>query len=70
MDNVLGLAIHGGTTGLLIAALVVLVWAVRILTRYHSILKDYPPHLHVNGKVLYSPDFPPPPLERLAHGGD
>lgn len=69
MNDVLGLAIHGGTTGLLVAALAVLVWAVRILTRYHSILKDYPPHRHINGKVLYSPDFPPPAIERLA-GGD
>lgn len=69
MGEILGLAIHGGTTGLLIAALVVLVWAVRILSRYQGILRDYPPHRHINGKVLYSPDFPPPAVEQL-QGGD
>lgn len=28
-------------------------------TRISSLMRDYPPHLHVNGKIIYPPDRQP-----------
>jgi hypothetical protein len=32
---------------------------VRRIARTVSVLKDYPPHQHVHGSILYPPDFAP-----------
>lgn len=63
--------LRGGQTGMLGLAAVVLVWAVRTLTRYQDLLKDYPPHRHINGtRIVYPKEYQPAPIEHLAEGGD
>ena len=39
--------------------------ALRKLDRILSILEDYPPHRHVNGKVIYPKNYEPSPVGRL-----
>jgi len=39
---------------------------IRALNRLMSILQDYPPHRHVNGKILFPKDFEPTRIEALA----
>jgi hypothetical protein len=38
---------------------------IRALNRLMSILQDYPPHRHVNGRILYPKDFEPTRVETL-----
>lgn len=30
---------------------------------FRSIMRNFPPHKHVNGKILYPAEFPPPEIE-------
>ncbi|MGP8271832.1 MAG: hypothetical protein ACLQLH_17345 [Terracidiphilus sp.] len=49
---------------------IVLAWMViRRLNRDESLRQDFPPHRHINGKILYPRDYEPAVVERL-HGGD
>lgn len=39
--------------------------AVRVFNRHENLYKDFPPHRHVNGKILYPRGFSPQKLEDL-----
>lgn len=39
--------------------------AVRVINRVMGILQDYPPHRHINGKVIYAKGFEPTPVETI-----
>lgn len=55
--------IHGGE----LMAFIAVAWKViGRLNRDESLRTDYPPHRHVNGNIMYPPDYPPPPIERGA----
>ena len=41
-------------------------WKVfRAASRVESLLQDYPPHRHANGKILYPPAYQPGKVESL-----
>lgn len=41
-------------------------WRVVVaLNRFTGILKDFPPHRHVNGSVIYPEGYEPTPIQRL-----
>lgn len=45
-------------------------WKVmRRLNRDEDLRQDFPPHRHINGKILYPRDYEPALVEKL-HGGD
>lgn len=49
-----------------LSAMIGLAWkANRVLNRHLDILKDFPPHRHINGKIIYPRDFEPPQTEAL-----
>lgn len=43
---------------------------IRKLTGILDALKEYPPHRHVNGKILYPKDYEPGREAKLATTGD
>lgn len=46
--------------------LIVVCWRMfHAANRLMDVLKDYPPHLHVNGKVIYPKGFEPGKVARL-----
>lgn len=54
------------------AAVAAVTAAWRLLQRMNrdeSLKQDYPPHRHINGKILYPHDYEPAVVERL-HGAD
>lgn len=40
-------------------------FVVRAANRVWYLLKDYPPHRHVNGSIVYPPDFEPTKVQAL-----
>lgn len=68
MGEWLDLVIHGGSSAVIVAAVFVLWKFKEYLDRRESLDKNYPPHLHVNGKVVYSKEYPPATIERLTAG--
>ena len=57
--------IHGGNIGVILFALYVLYRVNKRLDREESLRMDYPPHRHINGKVIYPKDYEPSAVERL-----
>jgi hypothetical protein len=37
----------------------------RVLDRFYTLFKDYPPHRHINGKILFPSGYEPPTVEKL-----
>lgn len=55
-----------GANGGILGAAIWVLWKVNVrLTRDESIKRDYPPHRHVNGSVIYPDDYPPSPVGKL-----
>jgi hypothetical protein len=51
------------------AILVIVAWRViRAINRVMDVLKDYPPHRHINGSILFPDGFQPTPVQRLDGG--
>jgi hypothetical protein len=49
-----------------LTAFFLLVWrVVRALNRFESVMRDFPPHQHVNGKVIYPHDYEPGRVDTL-----
>lgn len=65
IEKMADLLLHGGDTGALLVASGVIIWAIKKLSRDETLKRDYPPHRHSNGKILYPSEYPPPPMERL-----
>lgn len=68
IDAALGtwdLLLRGGESSLLLGAIVTGIRVIRALDRNQSIMRDYPPHRHINGKVLYPDDYPPSRVDEL-----
>lgn len=42
---------------------------VRVATRLLDVMEDFPPHRHVNGKVLFPKGYAPPRIERMGSDG-
>lgn len=40
------------------------------ILRLISLQKDYPPHRHVNGKIIYPKDYAPEQAQSMSAGGD
>lgn len=40
---------------------------IRKIEREDTIKQNFPPHLHINGKILFSKHYPPPESEPLEH---
>ena len=38
---------------------------IRAANRVLDVMKDFPPHRHVNGHVIYPEGYPPAPIEEL-----
>jgi hypothetical protein len=38
---------------------------VRAANRVLDVMRDFPPHRHVNGHVIYPEGYPPAPIEEL-----
>lgn len=53
---------HGGQTG---ACLAIAYFAIKRINRDESLKKDYPPHRHFNGSILYPKEYPPSKIEHL-----
>ncbi len=48
------------TEGVQTLVLLAIAWrGLRVLNRIYDILKDYPPHRHVNDKIIYPRDYEP-----------
>lgn len=62
MNPLIDHLLHGGE---FIAFLSVTFYAIRYINRRESIERDYPPHRHVNGKILYPPDRRPGAIETM-----
>lgn len=60
--------LHGGE---FLTFLLVGLGFIRYINRRESIERDYPPHRHVNGSILYPPDRKPGTIEKMgtAAGG-
>lgn len=54
-----------GNVGALIFAVVVIWRASRKMGRDESLKADYPPHRHINGKIIYPREYEPALTERL-----
>jgi hypothetical protein len=52
-------------SGELLTFLLTAWYVIRYLNRRESIEKDYPPHRHANGMILYPPDRKPGTMERI-----
>jgi hypothetical protein len=49
-----------------VVPLLLVCWRMfRAANRLMDVLKDYPPHLHVNGKLVYPKGFEPGTITRL-----
>jgi hypothetical protein len=58
--------LRGGNAAFLLAAFTVL-WRVNLkLSRDESLKSDFPPHRHINGKILYPREYEPAKVERMA----
>ena len=70
MPEWLDWVIKGGNMGLLTAC-GLLLWKVKgRLDRDDNLLREYPPHRHINGsRILYPKEYQPVPIEHLS-GGD
>jgi hypothetical protein len=44
--------------------------AIRALNRFSSVLKDFPPHRHINGSIIYPDDYAPPVIQKLELSGN
>jgi len=48
---------------------VTFLWAAlkgfRVMDRFYTLFKDYPPHRHINGKILFPSGYEPPSVEKL-----
>lgn len=65
LQTVLGMVLAAVATGTL--ALVRRV--MRRLDRDESLRADYPPHRHINGKILYPKEYEPAAVEQLQGSG-
>lgn len=53
-----------------LAAFMLIAWRViRALNRFESVMRDFPPHSHINGKIAYPKDFEPGRVETLRVNG-
>lgn len=42
-------------------------WKVmRVLARHESLMADYPPHRHLNGRIIYPHEYEPSKVESLS----
>lgn len=65
MNPLIDHLLHGAE---LSGAFVVLWKAIRVLNRFESVMKDYPPHRHVGNRILYPRDFSPAKTEHMTAG--
>jgi hypothetical protein len=50
--------------------LLAIAWKVnRMANRILDVLEDFPPHRHVNGKIIYPSDYKPPVVESMGVQG-
>jgi hypothetical protein len=54
-----------GILGIAVNAAIILIGIGQMKGELKRIWKDFPPHRHVNGKVLYPADYEPTDIERL-----
>lgn len=48
------------------SGLAVLLWkGIRVANRILFVLRDFPPHRHVNGSIIYPDGYEPPAMEKL-----
>lgn len=52
-------------TAELLTVLTAAFFVIRAANRVYSVLRDYPPHAHINGSIVYPEGFPPPVTQRL-----
>jgi hypothetical protein len=43
---------------------------IKALNRFTSVLKDFPPHRHINGSIIYPDDYAPPMTQKLEISGN
>lgn len=56
------LVFHAGELGVLIFGVAApIIWSA---LRLRSVLKDFPPHRHINGTIIYPSGYAPTDLER------
>jgi hypothetical protein len=53
--------VHSGQLGVF---LLVAWYVIKRVNRDDSIKADYPPHRHINGSILYPPEYAPGTVER------
>jgi hypothetical protein len=61
MNPILDHLLHSGELGVYLA---VAWYVIRRINRDDSIKQDYPPHRHVNGTIIYPPEYSPGRVER------
>lgn len=59
------IAIYTLFSGGSVAAITLAVAVLRRLNRDESLRQDFPPHRHINGKILYPRDYEPAVVEKL-----
>jgi hypothetical protein len=40
-------------------------FVIRAANRVYNVLRDFPPHRHINGKIIYPEGYDPPRVENL-----
>lgn len=60
-----------GSSGGMLAACITMAWkVVKRLNRDETLRADYPPHRHINGKIVYPHDYTPSAVGHIHHAGD
>jgi hypothetical protein len=55
----------------MLAACAAMAWkVVKRQVRDESLRKNFPPHRHINGKILYPNEYRPPEVEHIHFEGD
>lgn len=57
--------LRGGNIGVLIGAAGVLLKVNARLSRDETLKADYPPHRHINGKIIFPREYEPATVEKL-----
>jgi hypothetical protein len=55
----------GKDTGILTVVVSCAVLAIKKFERMTNVLKDFPPHRHINGNITYPMDFEPSRVEKM-----
>lgn len=65
IPQALDLLLHGGNVGVLALAAWVGIKVLNRLNRDESLRRDYPPHRHINGSVVYPAEYEPAKVGHL-----